>query len=140
MFVAASCAQCHRFNNTGGILGPDITAASKRYSRAVMLRELLDPSKQISDQFRTHVIVTAAGKVIEGRILDKNENELTVTIDPKSPAAVVQIPANEVEEIVPSKNSLMPKDLLNTLTKEQIFDLLAYIESGGDPEHQNFRK
>ena len=138
MFIAASCAQCHRFNNTGGILGPDITAASKRYSRAVMLREILDPSKQISDQFRTHVIVTAAGKVYEGRILDKNETELTVAIDPKSPAAIVQVPANQVDELLPSKKSLMPKDLLNTLSKEEIFDLLAFIESGGDAQHPNF--
>ncbi len=27
---------------------------------------------------------------------------------------------------------MMPVGLLNALTKEQIFDLLAYLESGGD--------
>lgn len=105
-----------------------------------MLREILDPSKQISDQFRTHVIVVASSKVIEGCILDHNERELTIAIDPKSPAAVVQIPADGVDEMVLSKTSLMPKDLLNAATKEETLDLLAYIESGGDPRDANFRK
>ena len=86
------------------------------------------------------MIITASGKVVEGRVLDKNEQELTVAIDPKSPAAIVQIPAADVDELFPSKTSLMPKDLLNTLTKEEILDLLAYIESGGDPQHANFRE
>jgi putative heme-binding domain-containing protein len=140
MFIVASCAQCHRFNNTGGILGPDITAAAKRYSRPVMLREILDPSKQISDQFRTHVIVTSAGKIFEGRILDKNDQSITVAVDPRGPTGVIQIPADAVDETVPSKVSMMPKDLLNTLSKEEILDLLAYIESGGDEEHANFQK
>jgi hypothetical protein len=35
---------------------------------------------------------------------------------------------------------MMPKDLLNTLSAEDILDLLAFIEATGDPEHQNFRR
>ncbi|MBM83966.1 MAG: heme-binding protein [Planctomycetaceae bacterium] len=140
MFQIASCVQCHRFNNIGGILGPDITAASKRYSRAIMVREILDPSKQISDQFRTHAIRTIEGKTYEGRVLDKNEKQLTVALDPRSPQSVVEIPMDDVDEMVPSKVSLMPKDLLNTLSKEEILDLLAYIESAGNPEHPNFKE
>ena len=105
-----------------------------------MLREILDPSAQISDQFRTHSIATTSGLVVEGRILQRNNKQLTVATDPKRPQSVVQIPVDEVDEMVPSKNSMMPKDLLNTLHLEDILDLLAYIESGGDPKHANFRK
>jgi putative heme-binding domain-containing protein len=140
MYVRANCAGCHRFGRTGGILGPDLTAAGKRYSRPVLLREILDPSQQISDQFRTHVIVTTAGRVYEGRILDRNENTLTVAIDPRKPASVVQIPADQVETLEPSKVSMMPADLLNTLSKQEILDLMAYVQSGGDPKHPNFRE
>ena len=139
MFRVASCVQCHRFNNIGGILGPDITAAAKRYSRAVMIREILDPSKQISDQFRTHAIRTIEGQTFEGRILNSTDDSLTVALDPRSPQSVVEIATDDVDEMKPSKVSLMPKDLLNTLSKEEILDLLAYIESGGDPKHKNFQ-
>jgi hypothetical protein len=32
----------------------------------------------------------------------------------------------------------MPPSLLNVLTQNQILDLLAYLESGGDPKHRDF--
>jgi hypothetical protein len=33
----------------------------------------------------------------------------------------------------------MPPGLLNALKLEQILDLLAFIEAGGDPKHRNFQ-
>lgn len=45
-----------------------------------------------------------------------------------------------VDSIEKSTVSLMPSGLINTLSKPDILDLLAYIESGGNPEHPNFRK
>ena len=35
---------------------------------------------------------------------------------------------------------MMPPGLVNTMTKEDIQDLLAYLISGGDPEHKLFKK
>ena len=140
MFTIANCVQCHRFNSIGGILGPDITGAAKRYNRAVMVREILDPSAQISDQFRTHMILTDAGLIYEGRIIHRSDSGITVAADPKRPASVVQIATGNIEELIPSKVSMMPKDLLNTLSLEDVLDLLAFIEAGGDAEHANFSK
>ncbi len=138
MFTTATCIQCHRFGNIGGILGPDITGAARRYSSQVLLREIIEPSVQVSDQFKTHSIITLDGKIYQGRILDQNHQQLTVAIDPKAPSAVIEIKANEVDEILPGKTSMMPVGLLNTLTREEILDLLAYIQSGGDAEHVLF--
>jgi hypothetical protein len=33
----------------------------------------------------------------------------------------------------------MPPGLLNALKAEQILDLLAFIEAGGDPKHRDFQ-
>ena len=140
MFTIANCVQCHRFNNIGGILGPDITGAAKRYSRPVMVREILEPSAQISDQFRTHMILTDAGLIYEGRIINRSDSGITVAADPKRPASVVQIATEEIDEMIPSKVSMMPKDLLNTLSLEDVLDLLAFIEAAGNSEHANFRR
>ena len=139
MFQVASCVQCHRFGKVGGILGPDITAAARRYSPQVLLREIIEPAVQVSDQFRTHAIVTASGKVFQGRILDRNERQLTVAVDPRSPASVIQVDMTDVDEILPSKASMMPLGILNTLSRSEILDLLAYIQSGGDPRHPVFK-
>ncbi len=139
MFTTATCIQCHRFGNIGGILGPDITGAARRYSPQVLLREIIEPSVQVSDQFKTHSIITLAGKIYQGRILEQSDDQLTVAIDPKAPSAVIEIQSDEVDEILPGKTSMMPVGLLNTLTREEILDLLAYIQSGGDPEYELFK-
>lgn len=34
----------------------------------------------------------------------------------------------------------MPAELLNTLTAEQILDLLAWFEASGKPDHAVFKK
>ena len=60
---------------------------------------------------------------------------LGVAADPKRPSSVVQIAVEDVERMIPSKVSMMPKDLLNTLSLEEVLDLLAFIESAGDPGH-----
>ena len=70
--------------------------------------------------------------------MDQTDEQLTVAIDPKAPSAVIQIKADNIDEILLSKTSMMPLGLLNTLTREEILDLLAYIQSGGDPEHALF--
>lgn len=103
-----------------------------------MLRELITPSKQVSDQYQAHQVLTTDGRVYAGRVLNDDGNVLTLATDPLKPAHVVEIPKEEIDEMAPSQTSLMPAGLLNTLTKEDILDLLAYIESGGDPEHAAF--
>ena len=40
----------------------------------------------------------------------------------------------------PSTVSPMPSGLLNSLTREEILDLLAYLEAAGKPNAANFRK
>ena len=117
----------------------DITGAARRYSPPVLLREIIDPSVQVSDQFKTHSIITLQGKIYQGRILDQNDKQLTVAIDPKAPSAVIELQADDIDEILPSKTSMMPLGLLNTLTREEILDLLAYIQSGGNPDHELFK-
>ena len=138
LFEKAECISCHRFNNRGGIFGPDLTAVARRYSRQVLLREIVEPSLQISDQFQNHTILTDSGKVYSGRIMERGETHWTVAVDPRQPSAILQIAAEEIEEVQPSTISLMPQNLLDTLSQEEIFDLFAYLESAGDPKHRAY--
>ena len=106
---------------------------------AVMLREIIDPSIQVSDQFENHVIITDEGKLLEGRILSESDDTVTLAVDPRQPESILQIPKVSIEAKKVSRTSLMPKGLLNTLTREEILDLLAYILSAGDSEHDVFK-
>ena len=54
LFGEAKCFVCHRFNNEGGGLGPDLTVVSGRFGPRDLLESIIEPSKVISDQYRCH--------------------------------------------------------------------------------------
>jgi hypothetical protein len=55
------------------------------------------------------------------------------------PGRFTLVRRSDIESIEPSNVSMMPKDLLNTLTAEEIQDLFAYLLARGDRNHAMFR-
>ena len=56
------------------------------------------------------------------------------------PGAMQIIDVNTIDEITPSKISMMPEGLLDTFTEEEILDLMAYLLSRGDRSSDAFAK
>lgn len=139
-FAAARCVVCHRFDGDGGATGPDLTQLAGRFNAKDLTEALLDPSKVISDQYRSSVIRTKRGTSINGRILAKTEEALTILVDPEDSTKVVTVDAKSVETIKPSPTSMMPQDLLKPLSREEVLDLLAYLLSRGNPRDPLFRR
>ncbi|MCA9116526.1 MAG: c-type cytochrome [Planctomycetaceae bacterium] len=140
MYAASQCVRCHRYLGEGGATGPDLTNVAGRFGFKDLGESLIEPSKVVSDQYRASTIVTVNGKVINGRILNNADGKLTVLTDPVDATKVVELSADEVDEITPSKVSLMPKDLLDTLSADEVLDLLAYLYSRGNPNDRMFSK
>ena len=140
MFAAASCFACHRFDNQGGAVGPDLTALSGRFSHRDILESVVEPSKEISDQYGAVQIVTVDGKVVVGRIINLAGDSFRVQTNMLDPGALVGVDRKQIEEMIPSKTSMMPKGLLNTLNRDEILDLMAYLLSRGDRNNSMFKK
>ena len=142
MFAAAGCYACHRFNNQGGMTGPDLTTAGGRYSAHDLIDQVIHPSKVINDQFSAVSIITDDGLVQTGVIVNlgvrRNGSMLVLNPDLTDPNQRVTINRNTIEEIIVSKTSPMPTGLFNLLTKDEILDLIAYLISGGDVGHPSF--
>ncbi|HTN77566.1 MAG TPA: c-type cytochrome, partial [Pirellulaceae bacterium] len=140
MFAAAACFTCHRFGNEGGMTGPDLSAAGRRYSPHDLLDQIINPSKVINDQFSAINVTTAAGKVHSGVVVNLNGDTLTINTDLTDPNQRVTIDRKEIESLETSQLSPMPTGLLNLLTTDEVLDLLAYVLSGGSAEHELFHK
>lgn len=130
-FSAALCIRCHRMGLTGSPLGPDLTEVSRRFGRRDLLLAILAPSHVIDEKYQATTIVTHSGKVVSGQVTGQAADIVTVTPNLLYPETVVRIPADDIESQTPALTSTMPAGLLNTFTKDEILDLLAYIESGG---------
>ena len=140
MFGAAGCFACHRFQNQGGMTGPDLTTAGRRYSVRDLFDQVINPSQVINEQFSAVMVITDNGLVHRGVVVNLNKDGLTLNTDLTDPNKRVNINRNTIDEMSISKTSPMPVGLFNRMTKEEILDLVAYLISGGDPKHQYFKK
>ena len=93
MFAAAKCFSCHRFNNEGGGLGPDLSGVAGRFSARDLLESIVVPSKTISDQYEAVMIATTDGRVVTGRIVNLNGDNLMINPDMLDPNQHGQRPA-----------------------------------------------
>ena len=140
LFAETRCVACHRYENEGGAQGPDLTNAAGRFNKRDLLESLIDPSKVISDQYAGVIISTDDGKLTTGRIINLSGNNIMVNTDMLNPTAITVVDHRKVETIVTSKVSMMPAGLIDTLKEDEIFDLLAYILSRGNPSGPMFAK
>ena len=60
------------------------------------------------------------------------------TKPPLAKSEPVVLKPSQVVERAKSPNSIMPKGLLDKLTREEILDLVAYVAAGGDPKNPLF--
>jgi putative heme-binding domain-containing protein len=127
IFGAAGCFGCHTFDNEGGALGPDLTAVARRLAVRDLFEAIVEPSREISDQYGTVEIRRRDGRRFSGRIVNLTETGLHLTENLADPSNVVRLAETDIASIEPSKLSLMPAGLLNVLSNDEILDLLEFM-------------
>jgi putative heme-binding domain-containing protein len=139
MFGAGSCYACHRIAGEGGAVGPDLTSVGGKFGAYDLLESIVDPGKEISDQYGSSVFSLTDGTQLNGRIMNMRNNEYWVNTDMMKPSTVTKVKAENLTSIEPSSISMMPPGLINTMDKEDILDLMAYLIAGGKSDHELFR-
>ena len=141
VFLGASCFSCHRIGKgKGGTLGPDLAKLDEKMRGLELLTHILEPSRKIDDKFKSRTIVTLEGQVYHGVVLFEDDAEVRITSDPLSDSTPTVIQQHEIDEMKFSDVSPMPHDLMNRFDQLQVLDLVAYIESRGNPDHPAFER
>jgi putative heme-binding domain-containing protein len=117
-----------------------LTQAAGRFAVKDLIEAIADPSRVISDQYKTTVISTSDGEIITGRIVRDDGQDLVLATDPEIASKTVKIARKDIEEQKPSAVSLMPRELLNGLNQDEVLDLLAYVLSRGNPSDAVFKR
>lgn len=138
MFAVAQCYKCHRMSGIGGMVGPDLTAVGRRFNKHDLVQSLIEPSAVVSDQYQATIFLLDDGRVVQGRVANLHGDNYSIQEDMLQPGTFTNIRASSIEEMKPSENSMMPTGLLDTLTRDDILDLVAYLRSAGDPEFEEF--
>lgn len=131
-FTNLACGQCHRLGAEGYAFGPDLTELAQRYQRdrTAILREILDPSNKIDDRYRNTTFDLADGESVSGIVLEETAEHVRIQSGPAD-VLIQNLKPGDIRKRSPQPTSLMPAGLLNSLTKEQILDLVAFLETGG---------
>jgi putative heme-binding domain-containing protein len=128
LFAAARCRDCHRLGGEGAPVGPDLAGAASRFSRRDLLETILHPSRVVDEKYRNLILETDTGEIITGALAGGDVRSLAISVDPNEPTVLRRIARSSIETRRLSPASPMPEGLLNGLTREEIFDLLAYLE------------
>jgi putative heme-binding domain-containing protein len=120
------CGTCHRVGDRGTSIGPDLSRIGKVRSREDLLDSLMEPSRRIEPKYATYSAATANGSVQTGVLVSRDE-ERVVLRDAQNKDTVLA--AKDVEELRPSRTSLMPEGQLADMTAQEAADLIAYLAS-----------
>jgi putative heme-binding domain-containing protein len=121
---ARVCQQCHTLFDTGGKVGPELTGGN-RTDLDYVLQNIIDPNAIIPNDFRTSTLETKDERVITGIVTKQDNNAVTIVI----PNDTMVVPRTDIKSLTQSEVSMMPEGLLQSLTDEEIRDLLAYLKS-----------
>jgi putative heme-binding domain-containing protein len=127
---AAQCSRCHVYEGQGRAFGPELTGLGRRYSRAQILEQILNPSKQIAPEYRTTSLVLAGGEEWTGFVVNRTATEITLRDET---LALRTVPLATVKESRESTLSAMPEGLLAPLTAQEAADLLEALARTNAP-------
>jgi putative heme-binding domain-containing protein len=138
LFFSTSCGACHRLNGLGGDIGPDITSIPNKFDANYVLEAIIDPSKDISDQYSMFQVTLKNGSEHTGLYVE-NGDDVSI-YPPDHTAEPIKVSVGDVKEVKQVPVSQMPPGLINMLNPEELRDLMAYLMSGGDKASKVYRK
>ncbi len=122
----AACFSCHEMGYRGGDVGPDLTRIGKIRSRRDLLEAIVFPSASFVRSFEPQTVTTVDGEVHQGVIRDDQPHQLVLVSDQRKR---IEIPREQIEEIHPSRVSIMPSGLDQLLTEQELADLVTFLEA-----------
>jgi putative membrane-bound dehydrogenase-like protein len=120
-----ACGACHTMFGEGGVLGPDLTG-SNRTNTDYLLSNVLNPSEEIQDDYKMVVVTTRDGRTYSGNVVGDNARQITLRIVGQD---VVVINKSEIQSREETPVSMMPPGLFETLSDEEVLDLVSYLRT-----------
>jgi putative membrane-bound dehydrogenase-like protein len=122
----AGCYLCHRIGNEGGRVGPDLSTIGQRRNQRDLLEAVIFPSSSLARGYESHALLLTDGRALTGLITRETADSIVLR---GSDQNEIRIRRDHVEEMKPSPLSIMPAGLENALSKQQLADLIAYLQT-----------
>jgi putative membrane-bound dehydrogenase-like protein len=125
-----ACSGCHRVQGRGQWVGPDLSTIGVKYGRDELIHSILSPGAAIGSSFRSLVVELSDGRVITGLPVEDTANRLVIKT---AQGQRVTLEPRNIESRQTSDVSLMPEGLAQTMTAQELIDLLSYLTTLKQP-------
>jgi len=122
----AACSACHAIGYLGGTIGPDLTHIGKIRSERDLLESIVFPSASFVRSYEPMLVTTKSGKIINGLIRKDTPDEIVLATGANEEARIAR---KDIDDMQPSRVSIMPAGLDQQLTVQQLADLVAFLRA-----------
>jgi putative heme-binding domain-containing protein len=129
------CASCHRVNNTGGRLGPDLSRVGVARARDAIVRRIRGAVEGFGPGYEPVTLTQSNGQTIQG--VKKNEDLFSVQImDTRE--RIQGYEKDKMKEVKDETRSAMPVFGTDRLSESDLDDIVRYLMTlrGFDPAVQ----
>jgi putative heme-binding domain-containing protein len=120
-----NCAICHKLGGEGTKIGPELDGIGVR-GAARILEDLLDPSRNVDQAFRTTTLVTADGVPLSGLVV-REEGKVIILVDSTGKEQRISSDDIEPDSRKISPLSPMPANLRDAVSEEEFYHLLGFL-------------
>ena len=117
---------CHTTADGQVPKGPHLVDIGKRYKKSELIESILRPSAKLAQGFESYLFVLESGKVLTGFVTGESVDKIELRETNGTPVSLLK---REVEQRQKRPESMMPVELVNNLTPEQLADLVAYLRT-----------
>ena len=123
----AACVLCHAIGYKGGTLGPDLSRIGTVRTRRDLLEAVLYPSASFVRNYETVAVEQQDGTSHSGVIRNQSAEALTLATSAATPDITVRL--EDIKSLTAGEVSLMPGAFDQILAKDELADLIAYLQS-----------
>ncbi len=121
----ALCANCHRHEGRGSVVGPDLSRVSGRGDPGNLLESILNPNAEIAPEYLPRTVTLKDGTVFTGIRLRSSTREAMRDASGRG----VSFDRDDIVKMEELQVSFMPTGLPMSLTDSELRDLLAFLKS-----------
>lgn len=122
--ATTACSQCHRHEGRGNVVGPELSLVGRQGTAKELLQSIMEPNRDVAPQFYTTALELADGTTFTGILLRSSSTE----VYRNNFGDEVSFQKRDILQRKELRSSMMPSGLLDTLSDEEVIDLLAFLE------------
>lgn len=117
------CSDCHKLEDHGYALGPNLATFRNRGKESLLLN-ILDPSREVTPDYLNYVLVTKKGQIHTGMLTSQNSTTITLKRAEGKESRILRV---DIDRLESTGQSIMPEGLEKEISLQQMADLLEYL-------------